>query len=210
MSIGASAVGHVSVACRPSHPSTPPTPLLVPAGPGDPRGPRLTSADASSTCSSSPVGCRRPAPDLARIWHEPAATASRWSPSCGVDRRLRSAKSRQTPIGAAAGRLVDPVAVDVRDQVRDVVDLLALQEVARKQSALVRDLATAQPALLAGSTDRRQGVPARQRQAQRRLTAEQAQRLVAEYEAGASMKELAARWCLHRTTVAAQVRQVPR
>jgi DNA-binding CsgD family transcriptional regulator len=33
------------------------------------------------------------------------------------------------------------------------------------------------------------------------------QRLVAEYEAGASMKELAMRWGLHRSTVAAQLRQ---
>jgi transcriptional regulator of aromatic amino acid metabolism len=33
------------------------------------------------------------------------------------------------------------------------------------------------------------------------------QQLVAEYEDGASMKELAARWSLHWTTVAAQLRQ---
>jgi DNA-directed RNA polymerase specialized sigma24 family protein len=49
--------------------------------------------------------------------------------------------------------------------------------------------------------------PTRQRQAQRRLAPEQAALLVAEYEAGADMKALAALWSLHRTTVAAQLRQ---
>jgi DNA-binding CsgD family transcriptional regulator len=72
---------------------------------------------------------------------------------------------------------------------------------------LVRDLAASQPALLDRSTERPQPVPARQRQAQRRLTAEQARQLAAEYEGGASMKELAAQWSLHRTTVAVQLRQ---
>ena len=40
------------------------------------------------------------------------------------------------------------------------------------------------------------------RQAQRRLTAKQVAQLAAEYEAGASMQQLAERWSLHRTTVA--------
>ena len=47
MSVGVSAIGHVSVSCRPSHPSTPPTPLLVDAGPGDQDRWHLTSADAN-------------------------------------------------------------------------------------------------------------------------------------------------------------------
>jgi hypothetical protein len=85
--------------------------------------------------------------------------------------------------------------------------LVALPGSSSKQSTLVRDLAAAQPTLLASSTDRQQHVPARQRQAQRRLTAEQTQQLVAAYEGGASMKELATRWGMHRTTVAAQLRQ---
>lgn len=76
-----------------------------------------------------------------------------------------------------------------------------------KQSALVSRLSASQPALLASSTDHRQGPSVRQRQTQRRLTAEQLKQLIAEYEAGASMKELATRWNLHRTTVAAQLRQ---
>jgi len=46
-----------------------------------------------------------------------------------------------------------------------------------------------------------------QRQAQRRLTPEQVEQLVADYQVGASMKELAAKWQLHRTTVAAQLRR---
>jgi transposase-like protein len=47
----------------------------------------------------------------------------------------------------------------------------------------------------------------RQRQAQRRLTAEQSKQLIAEYRTGASIKELATQWGVHRTTVAAQLRQ---
>ena len=42
---------------------------------------------------------------------------------------------------------------------------------------------------------------------QRRLAAEQVGQLVNEYEAGDDMKELAVRWKLHRTTVAAQLRR---
>jgi lambda repressor-like predicted transcriptional regulator len=45
------------------------------------------------------------------------------------------------------------------------------------------------------------------RQAQRRLTPQQVERLVAEYEAGTDMKALAARWTMHRATVAAQLRR---
>jgi DNA-directed RNA polymerase specialized sigma24 family protein len=73
-----------------------------------------------------------------------------------------------------------------------------------KQSALVNRLSAALPTLLRRRT--RKQSP-RRRQAQRRLTTKQAQRLTAEYENGASMKELAKRWSLHRTTVAAQLRQ---
>ena len=49
--------------------------------------------------------------------------------------------------------------------------------------------------------------PVKQRQVQRRLTAKQAAQLAAEYEAGASMQQLADRWNLHRTTVADQLRR---
>ncbi|MEX5718209.1 hypothetical protein [Geodermatophilus maliterrae] len=45
------------------------------------------------------------------------------------------------------------------------------------------------------------------RQTQRRLTPEQAERLVAEYQAGKDIKALAVRWGMHRTTVAAQLRR---
>lgn len=47
----------------------------------------------------------------------------------------------------------------------------------------------------------------RGRQIQRRLTAEQGDQLLSEYRAGASMKDLANQWRLHRTTVAAHLRQ---
>jgi DNA-directed RNA polymerase specialized sigma24 family protein len=60
---------------------------------------------------------------------------------------------------------------------------------------------------VATPTDHQQSLPVRQRQTQRRLNDEQTQQLVAEYEAGASMKELAARWDMHRTTVGSHLRQ---
>lgn len=47
----------------------------------------------------------------------------------------------------------------------------------------------------------------RERQIQRRLTAEQVDQLLDEYRAGASMKDLANQWRLHRTTVAAHLRR---
>ena len=75
-----------------------------------------------------------------------------------------------------------------------------------KHSALVRRLAASLPALLAGG--RRVAVKAvRERQVQRRLTAEQVDQLLSEYRAGASMKDLADQWRLHRTTVAGHLRQ---
>jgi DNA-directed RNA polymerase specialized sigma24 family protein len=45
------------------------------------------------------------------------------------------------------------------------------------------------------------------RPTQRRLSARQTAELVAEYQAGADMKELAVRWQAHRTTVAAHPRR---
>jgi len=45
------------------------------------------------------------------------------------------------------------------------------------------------------------------RQVERRLTPNQVDRSVADCQAGASMKELATRWQLHRTSVAAQLRR---
>jgi uncharacterized protein (DUF433 family) len=84
---------------------------------------------------------------------------------------------------------------------------VALTGSSSKQQTLVSRLSASQPALLTGATGHQQHPPARRRQTQRRLTAEQVQQLVTDYEGGASMKELAARWSLHRTTVAAQLRQ---
>ena len=74
-----------------------------------------------------------------------------------------------------------------------------------KQSALFRRLAKGLPALLRRRPRRTK--PRKPRQTQHRLTSQQAERLVAEYRAGAAMKELASRWDLHRTTVAAHMRR---
>jgi hypothetical protein len=79
---------------------------------------------------------------------------------------------------------------------------LALTGSSSKQKRLVSRLSASQQALLVRPTSGGPRQPIRQRQAQCRLTAEQARQLVAEYEGGASMKELAARWDMHRTTVA--------
>jgi DNA-directed RNA polymerase specialized sigma24 family protein len=87
------------------------------------------------------------------------------------------------------------------------VHVMALTGSSSKQQSLVSRLAAAQPALVASATDRQQRPPTRQRQTQHRLSVEQVQRLVAEYRDGASVQELAARWGVHRTTVAAQLRQ---
>lgn len=74
-----------------------------------------------------------------------------------------------------------------------------------KQSALFRRLAEELPALLRRRP--RRAKPGKQQQTQRRLSPQQVERLVAEYQAGADMKELAARWELHRTTVATHMRR---
>lgn len=81
--------------------------------------------------------------------------------------------------------------------------MVALTGASSKLSAKVRRLA----ADLGTPHRRRQAQPIRQRQVQRRLTAEQIEQLVTEYQAGASMKELATRWSMHRTSVAARLRQ---
>jgi uncharacterized protein (DUF433 family) len=73
-----------------------------------------------------------------------------------------------------------------------------------KQSTLFKRLAKDLPDLLLRPPRTKVAKP---RQTQRRLTPQQVERLVAEYQAGAGMKELAARWEIHRTTVAAQLRR---
>jgi DNA-directed RNA polymerase specialized sigma24 family protein len=77
-----------------------------------------------------------------------------------------------------------------------------------KQNARVRRLARALPDLLAAREDR-PSVEAdrRERQPQRRLTPEQVEQLVQEYEAGDDMRALAGRWGLHRLTVAGHLRR---
>ncbi len=84
---------------------------------------------------------------------------------------------------------------------------MVLTGTSSKQQALVSRLAAAQPALIVGPIDSQRGAPARQRQVQRRLTSDQVQQLVTEYEAGIGVQDLATRWSIHRTTVATQLRQ---
>ncbi len=68
----------------------------------------------------------------------------------------------------------------------------------------LRRLATALPDLqLVAETP----AAALTRQAQRRLAPNQIAELVAEYQAGADMRELAGRWGVHRTTVAGHLRR---
>jgi lambda repressor-like predicted transcriptional regulator len=81
----------------------------------------------------------------------------------------------------------------------------ALRVGSSKQSGLLRSLAAALPALLQHRP--RRDKLAKPRQRQRRLTAEQAEQLIAEYQAGDDMTVLAGRWGMHRTTVAAQLQR---
>ena len=85
-------------------------------------------------------------------------------------------------------------------------DVRGRQILVRKpQSSLFRRLAQALPTLLRRRAS--PSAPAKQRQAQRRLTTQQVERLTAEYQAGKDIKALAVRWGMHRTTVAAQLRR---
>ncbi len=68
----------------------------------------------------------------------------------------------------------------------------------------LRGLAEALPDLLAGAEPLIEASP---RPVQRRLAADQVAELVAEYQAGADMRELAVRWQVHRTTVAGHLRR---
>jgi DNA-directed RNA polymerase specialized sigma24 family protein len=81
---------------------------------------------------------------------------------------------------------------------------VALTEVSSNLSALFKRLAAGLPVLLRRSA---QPKAQQERQVQRRLTSDQVEHLVADYQAGASMKELTVKWQLHRTTVAAQLRR---
>lgn len=81
---------------------------------------------------------------------------------------------------------------------------MALRGGSSNHASLFRRLADSLPALLC---QRMQSKTTRKRQVQRRLTPERAGRLVAEYQAGDSMQQLARRWRLHRTTVAEHLRR---
>jgi len=91
-----------------------------------------------------------------------------------------------------------------RSDQRDV-DTVRVEGSPSKFSARVERLAAGLHVLLA-SPSPAAAEPSRLRQAQRRLTSEQVGQLVEEYRAGDSMKALAARWALHRSTVAGHLR----
>ena len=73
-----------------------------------------------------------------------------------------------------------------------------------KLVAQLRYLARALPPLIEAPEQPTQALT---RRTQRRLAADQAAQLVAEYQAGADMKDLATRWGVHRTTVAGHLRR---
>ena len=83
--------------------------------------------------------------------------------------------------------------------------LVALTEVSSNLSDQFRRLVAQLPALVQPQTT--VAAESTERQVQRRLTAKQVEQQVTSYQAGASVKELAAEWQLHRTTVAAQLRR---
>jgi len=82
--------------------------------------------------------------------------------------------------------------------------MVALRGGSSNHSSRFRRLADSMPTLL------RRQMPlkiTRTRQAQRRLTSEQVEQLVVEYQAGDSMQNLASKWRMHRTTVADHLRR---
>jgi uncharacterized protein (DUF433 family) len=82
---------------------------------------------------------------------------------------------------------------------------VALRGGSSKQGSLFRRLAKELAALL-----RRRADPTKHkkpRQIQRRLTSKHRDQMVTEYQAGASMQQLAERWGLHRTTVSEHLRR---
>jgi DNA-binding CsgD family transcriptional regulator len=83
-------------------------------------------------------------------------------------------------------------------------EMVALRGGSSKHTLLYRRLADALPAVLRRRTRSRTTL---KRQVQRRLTPEQVEQLVIEYQSGKSMQELARSWHLHRTTVVEHLRR---
>jgi hypothetical protein len=73
-----------------------------------------------------------------------------------------------------------------------------------ESTSVLRRLAAELPALLRRRLRKK---TVTNRQVQRRLKSEQVDQLVAEYQAGDSMLQLANRWRLHRTTAAEHLRR---
>ncbi len=84
---------------------------------------------------------------------------------------------------------------------------MGLTGASSKQNAQVRRLAEGLPHLLTGPLGST-APAARVRQVQHRLTSEQVEQLVHQYESGEDMKQLAVRWGLHRSTVAGHLKRV--
>jgi DNA-directed RNA polymerase specialized sigma24 family protein len=82
--------------------------------------------------------------------------------------------------------------------------MVALRGGSSNHSSVFRRLADALPTLL---PRRLRSKTSRSRQVQRRLTPEEVEQLVTEYQSGDNMLPLAQRWRLHRTTVAEHLRR---
>ena len=96
-------------------------------------------------------------------------------------------------------RVFEPLRPNKKPVFRPTLYLVELTGQSSNQNALFSRLAEALPALLRRKKPKAK--LARQRQVQRRLTAHQVEQLVAEYQSGADMAVLAARWSLRRTGV---------
>ena len=84
------------------------------------------------------------------------------------------------------------------------ITMLALRGGSSNHTSIFRRLAEELPVLLRRRMHRK---TRRKRQVQRRLTPDEVEQLVRDYQAGDSMQQLARRWRLHRTTVAEQLRR---
>jgi transposase-like protein len=112
--------------------------------------------------------------------------------------RAKVGCDRLVPIGRATGQQNDPLTRD------DVVEMATAVEVMGAYSN--RSVVSRLRAILAGQKDDRPSSrPHQSRQFQRRLSANEVAELVAAHDEGATQKDLAARFGIYRTTVAAHL-----
>ncbi len=154
----------------------------------------IQAASRAIAVSDCIVGALRP------LWLYPLTRTGRhWQLPPG--KRSKPGGGDACPPGASFARVYTPVPRSVADTIDG--NGSGPKVSSSKQNALFRRLAAELPALLRRRP--KQAKPQTQRKAQRRLTPEQVAQLVREYEAGDDIRALAARWGLHRTTVAAHL-----